>query len=713
MLTALILETGYVRLTGVAALSIMRAASPSPWNLIQGFRQMSRKKENIKWIMISTGLLGLGLALQFTSTLFFSDIRLGELPGKVADMSYNYDIEWHWNTTEKVTFGNSMSVCSSRMDFDQELFRSSWNLRPQRFPVFGEYRHPILPKNGVDDTGYIYRSFLPIPNTERRVTLKSFQGPAFVLDSRVSCQRPVFTDIQLAVDYSNSVYPSYYATISGLVSNSTDVEGLWFPTGPLSSSPFDPPTPGEVTNKSIMTTSFSCGHMMSAYGIDTHDHPWSYEICQLQSPHVYSWFDAKPRGNKGSLLEKGIKKVVVQTEAAGSLRSKLSNLTTNDSFPAYSPAYLIIADNATIKSLENNIFATVVVPVSAPLKNETLRWWATSLELRFSICYTAWGSSNSHVEVQRSPETREESMVPYQVSEEHESFNFKPILSQYGIGKASGSIGVMTMNEPIANDSIGYLFHQPSIATMSGRMTKPRSVKPDLRDVTGILYTVTGGLKALGHHITPAAFEPGHTAFFHDFSRIIQSLRPRDIITIPDPLVASFFRQAMNISNNSPASSLSALLTLLSSMSYYDQLPVFQKAGIAKVVTLTPVSHPQSWSGLIIVITLLVAHLGTCIYILYLFQTQTKVTKLGDAWSSVGQLVGLYSNDLVPRAAFASYGTMETFLKEQDRGQQPVRLTVTDGQVRKGSIVYAEDVEKIYALKNRKPLRPVDRTIAR
>ncbi|KAI3319329.1 hypothetical protein HD806DRAFT_290566 [Xylariaceae sp. AK1471] len=698
MLTALILETGYVRLTGVATLSIMRVASPSLWNLIQGLRQISKKQENMKWIIISIILFGLSIALQFSSTLLFSDIRLGELPGEAANMFYNYDLDWGWNKTDSMTFGNSMSVCSSKLDINQGLLRSSWHLRPQRFPIFGEHRHPIPSKNGVDDTGYIYRSFLPVADTEQRVNFKSFQGPAFVLDTRVSCQRPIFTNIQLAVDYVYYGNPNYNGTISGAVSNSTDVEGLWFPTDPLSSQPSYPP--GDAINKRTMIIPFSCEHMTSLYGTYKNDYPWSYEICQLQSPNVYSWFDINP-GNHWN-------RIGLQTEAAGSLRSKLFNFTTNDSLPAYSPAYLIIADNVTMRNPEHNVFTTVTVPVVPP-KNRTDSGWPTSLELRFSLCYTAWGSSNSYIELQRLPKTREESIIPYAVTDERESFNFKSVLSQYGIGDTSASIGVVTMDEPIVNGSIGYPFHQPSIATMLGRMMRGSRLITTLEDTTSYVRTKTDGITHWLGHVTPAAFEPGHTAMFHNFSRIISRLGSSDIITIPDPLIASFFRQAMNISNNSPASSLSALITLLSSMSYYDQLPIFKKAGTAKVVTLTPVSHPQSWSGLITVITLLVAHLGICMLVLYLFRTRAKVTKLGDAWSSVGQLIGLDSNDLMPRAAFASDEAMETFLKEQGRGQRLVRLAAMDGQVRRGRIVYAEDVEKTYALKKRKPLTPVDR----
>jgi hypothetical protein len=43
MLASLILETGYVPLTGIATLSIMRAASPSSWSFIQDLRQTGKK----------------------------------------------------------------------------------------------------------------------------------------------------------------------------------------------------------------------------------------------------------------------------------------------------------------------------------------------------------------------------------------------------------------------------------------------------------------------------------------------------------------------------------------------------------------------------------------------------------------------------------------------------------------------------------------------
>jgi hypothetical protein len=122
----------------------------------------------------------------------------------------------------------------------------------------------------------------------------------------------------------------------------------------------------------------------------------------------------------------------------------------------------------TLRYIGPDAFATVKVPISPPRDTVPDPVDMDSLELLFSLCYTAWGSSNAHIELSQPPRTKAESSILYQPAEGQENFNFESILSQYGIGNISRLIGVMAINEPITDAT--YPFHQPSIATMLSRM---------------------------------------------------------------------------------------------------------------------------------------------------------------------------------------------------------------------------------------------------
>lgn len=54
----------------------------------------------------------------------------------------------------------------------------------------------MAPQNGVDDTGIVLRAFLPYSKAESREMVRNYTGDALVLDSRVSCQRPILQDLE-------------------------------------------------------------------------------------------------------------------------------------------------------------------------------------------------------------------------------------------------------------------------------------------------------------------------------------------------------------------------------------------------------------------------------------------------------------------------------------------------------------------------------------
>ena len=64
-----------------------------------------------------------------------------------------------------------------------------------------EYSEPPVVQDNVSDTGPSLRAFLPVGAQERQL-LRNYTGKAFVLDSRVTCQKPVITEFTVnALDH--------------------------------------------------------------------------------------------------------------------------------------------------------------------------------------------------------------------------------------------------------------------------------------------------------------------------------------------------------------------------------------------------------------------------------------------------------------------------------------------------------------------------------
>lgn len=89
--------------------------------------------------------------------------------------------------------------------------------RPLSYPAFAEYVEPAPACSGVSDTALTMRTFHPInPRASREAALR-YAGPATLLDARVACVRPTFSNVQISALMFN-------LWISGLVgSNETGV----------------------------------------------------------------------------------------------------------------------------------------------------------------------------------------------------------------------------------------------------------------------------------------------------------------------------------------------------------------------------------------------------------------------------------------------------------------------------------------------------------
>ncbi|KAI0380680.1 hypothetical protein F5Y04DRAFT_289367 [Hypomontagnella monticulosa] len=657
MLASLVLETGCLPLNDLAACSIMRASAPSVWNLIFSLRRTGNKLSRLGSFGLVILLTVFGITLQFSSTILISDFGPGDLPGISSTTSYKYDLYFDWKLIREVAESNGWGVFAAANTMTSYFFRSSWGLRPSVFPIFGEYHQPISIKDGVEDTGYIYRAFLPFADIEQRRNISKFRGPAYVLDSRVSCQKPNLSNLHINFDNDTDrlelKYTWFHGTISGTISNSTAIDDLWFPDARYG------------TNRSIP---FSCQYIMPRFiGNDLMN---SYHICQIQGGSMSHTFHDKHEQDV---------EISLRSETAGSLRSRLFNQSTRDQTPSHSPAYLIISSNWTMPKAENGAFQSVTVPVSFPAgaaTNFSTQYSPSNIDARLTLCYTSWGSSNTYVELNTLKRFEEPSLVYNTSKSGVSSISLNPIITHYGVDSESADRAVITMGSPIPDSSLGYPVQQPSLTSMIGRM--------DNNSFTQFISTVlmwnhrnnSFDMNYTAYDWT--AFEPGFTAFFSGLISDLSLDTSWDYNIIPDPVVTEFFMEAMRVSNNSPATSLSALLTLLSSDAYYDQLPLLGKPGTAEIVEFTATSYPQVWWGLSTVIILLVAHFLTCVIILALFLTKTQFTRLGNVWSVIAQVYSHETEHLIRDGTLSSDKEIQKIMEERGMAHKLMRVSLMD-----------------------------------
>ncbi|KAI0532110.1 hypothetical protein GGR58DRAFT_517988 [Xylaria digitata] len=193
MCAALILEKCRVRKSQAAQFSIARSVNDGPWKLI--FTLLRDARVQISWhpesiLIVLLGLVALGI--QFTSTILLSDLRDASL----------------------VQFPSTVLLnLTATVDTLTEIKTPYWSQRPRAFPSFGEsppgyFAQPN--ERGLSDTGLKRRALLPFSDAENRTSLRSYEGQAFVLSSRVACMPPVFSNSQFAAEHVENLFDYGY-----------------------------------------------------------------------------------------------------------------------------------------------------------------------------------------------------------------------------------------------------------------------------------------------------------------------------------------------------------------------------------------------------------------------------------------------------------------------------------------------------------------------
>lgn len=133
--------------------------------------------------------------------------------------------------------------------------------------------------------------------------------------------------------------------------------------------------------------------------------------------------------------------------------------------------------------------------------------------------------------------------------------------------------------------------------------------------------------------------------------------------------------------NGSIAFALQTMLTLLSSMAYYDQMGQFDKWTQAEMTFFQTAQVPVGYVGFTVVTLTVLAHCILVAYCVSLFLRKTTLSRLGASWSAVAQVATGDVMDYLEHAMLASDNDIQARLKADGKKSSKVRLEEVDGQV--------------------------------
>lgn len=637
MVASLLLESSSISMQDAARWSMARASKPRPRTLLFPVFRGAGTTANTTLVVSRAAIVLLCITitlLQFGTTILFTDFSIGPLRGLSHSVSTRFNVVYPVDNFNYVDpSGWSVYV------LDEEYYPlpqrvPTWQSNPPSYPTFAEYSHSEPWRENLDDTGMLLRALLPFSDATDRQTLMNYSGKALVLDSRVSCQAPVLLDLtaQETPGAFNSDRNTSY-TIAEDLFMPIQINGTIAPSHRNATRLWTP-------QRAIP---FSC--VVAVGGNST-------SICQISIPEsietlVSSQFGARLWNRAGGLLSE-----FSNLTSAEELRH-LDNATFNDGSGPGLQAFitwgtpLLVLD--TIESgpfkyhrdpYENAIvedkskIPTIILhptsvihpegPWSLITENVAYHPW----NVRASLCYTAWDTAALNVNVYGNA-NRTEPVVHWdsklrlhtEPSINAQLLNHRNTLEQPDLPLSSS--GLLKLEEkdswiPLPEDAgvITIPFVQ-AYADVSGTNL----------DRGGIM---TGNWTTLRTDVNPS------------YLPIASNLQT----VLADPTLVSLFRNFMNNSDGSVAQSLSAMITILSSMAYYDVLPFFQAETNTTQAFIENAVYPQRTGGFCAAVFIISLHTAVTLAVTGAFLSYSRVSFLGSYWHAAVQLFSEETKDV-------------------------------------------------------------------
>lgn len=284
-----------------------------------------------------------------------------------------------------------------------------------------------------------------------------------------------------------------------------------------------------------------------------------------------------------------------------------------------------------------------------------------SLIMSVSLCYASYDTTDLAIQAS-SNSNRTEPVPRYDLVKQN--YDYSSIRSQLG-QLPNGQ----QMQSP---DERGVL-----------SISKRESWKPGLGDdansswlLDAVALTLVGApVDTLGLESATSTAE-NITAYLYSATDISMGVWAGEPRLNTDPSMTALFQQLLR-DQRGIASAIQSLLTVFTSMSYYDQLQQFNNANDITTTSFIVVSKPASVRGIIAVTIVASVHLLLVAYIIYQFMFSSSISTIGNAWQAVAQVVQGDAKELVDSARLATDNKVEHMVKMQRWKRRFVGLRVT------------------------------------
>ncbi|KAF3039117.1 hypothetical protein E8E11_006327 [Didymella keratinophila] len=574
LVAAWILETTGASAEHLPMLSIIRTVNNGPqshvWNVFHSLRVGARPFYSLFVVLAIFD----ALALQFTSTLLITDFQSTTIvPGKAQDLVYYGAHGQYDDEAGNVQAGNGV-----------DFFQSA----PSTYARFAEWAEQPRMEAEYADTGATIRAFLPFGESETRAVLRSYEGPATVVDSRVRCVLPSITIHNVTWQKESGSNSNYEIAIAGKATV-------------LGAIPGSLPTEEDDSAAEEMKGEFLIGAVARIYWNKTTDWRLSYAM----APYV---------SDIG-----GFSNNVLDPTNAGSAPLLLIN-ATGDGWQAVLDQYWGTYED--------------IVPIGPYAWNQTSSGlWANlkpsnvSLDIGLSatLCFANFVSNNYNVRMDDGTDFSEP-----------KNMSWMPVTKAYSTGPILKMLN--TSSQSLTPRERGILrLHPPA----DGNWTALKIPKVYSDYVT---EPVTTGLRKLNLPVRVRNNNIddswGATAAFTAFSSRNGVHKTHSAI----------FQDVIKITGN-PALAFQAFFHIIMQMTYYDLQDQFDIANNASYSTSFRVEVPNQWIGFGVVMGLLAIHAMLIVTAVVLFLANTDHSFLGNAWQAVAQVSSNDTMDTMHRAS--------------------------------------------------------------
>ncbi|KAF2690850.1 hypothetical protein K458DRAFT_382426 [Lentithecium fluviatile CBS 122367] len=587
MLASLILEGAGICLLDVLEISFMRFANNGPHMLLWVYAKQVGSAASFSLL---AALALSTFATQFTSTLLLSDIASISTPNSSSGSGVRYGFAPIIDPDESPPKYASIGWT----DYGTKI--------PQEFPSFGEYSAPAERKDGVDDTGTVIRSLMPITDKDSRQNLVSYEGPAFAFDARVACTQPHFLSLENCDEQSSDSD----GTICGEVA----------PRNPIDNAAIN-----------MNRTYFSCGLPSSWFSDFEPTSSPQWTLCPLWDWTTGGLLSALDPANNASLQhswyplysEEYPDEPFGGTWGASDGKKSWVVGTGN--------AYLVLNTTTTYFSMEMNRSINATTYVGPWTKIE---YPETSEIFSTSLCYDALPPDYTIHQVQDFNVTlskgayRREPVVG--VKAKNEGFDTTEVRKQLAAGLGNATLeerGVFQLSgedllKAVAEKHFELSPLDPSYG-INDALSFPVYQQSEIPTLPWVFGAVTTAWHTFTLHFClycePIANEARTASTLH----------------------SSIFNEALQ-DTGSPAIALQAHLTTVLRQAYYTWLPLFDTSANATTVSYVERLAPVSRRGFLAVMGILATHVLVCGITTYLFLKKTKYSLLGNIWASFAQV---------------------------------------------------------------------------